>query len=260
MLKAIPKAIVKTFNRFTLDGVAIVGLTLFFFISLSLLLYAAGMSFSEGIKDTFTAFMGVLAAIATLWAAHSASLSAKAARDSADQWKNQMVFEKRISAGLEVVAAMHRWRHTINVARYTSLKDLKDTTTGDHVPDRNVERLRDLVKSEVAKIENVFSNLSTQIDCARILGVYDEESELAIKRAHSEYHEALLNVDLNLQGAANNHFRNPKYIASAKIVCYEAGKEQNFDNTLLDSWRDFEIRYKAQLVKMGGEGFQISGG
>jgi|GEM_PF-3096329 len=258
MLKAIPKAIGKTFNRFTLDGVAIVGLTLFFFISLSLLLYAAGMSLSEGIKDTFTAFMGVLAAIATLWAAHSASLSAKAARDSADQWKNQMVFEKRISAGLELISAMHEWRHLINLARWTSLEDLKYTVLGERVSPELVSRLQTTVKSEIKIINTAYSNLATKSDLARILGLYDEESELRIKALHQKFYKSLLTVDKYISSSNPSALVSTRYSSDVLIASYHAGKDGSYDSELLEAWRDFEIRYRAQLVKMGGEGFDMS--
>jgi hypothetical protein len=227
------------------SGVAL--LLIFVIFSIAVLIYVSDLG-----ADGASLFINTLIAIGTATAAIMAGKSARAARDSADRWKEQKHYERELDAALEALFRFNEWRNTVNQLRVGFGGRLSSYILEDFLEGSEKTLFHKQIIGELHKLIETSTRMRSEIDKARILGIYEHESVQDVLKLDSEITKAmqvlehkiltdgLLDIDLD---------EIVRTISSCE-------KPDDFGGRLHGAWMNFELRYKAIIKARGGNSFQ----
>ena len=191
-------------------------------------------------------FISTITALATATAAWMAARSAKAASESANQWKEQKHYDRELDAIIEVLISFSEWRNTLNQIRQNVASTPIKVTPISAASRGSCWGLQDLdLPENLIQHLKASTRFRTAVDQARILGTYEELAVNDVYRLDKLFTNALqrLNIVRSDYTAFNNS--DLKHIA---VLDPRRGND-SFGNQLHGSWINFELRYQDLLLK-----------
>jgi hypothetical protein len=156
----------------------------------------------EKIPFDVSAFLGVIftgiAALATAYAALSASRSARVAEQSASTWKKQMQLDVELSEAKKLKIALNAWqRHFTHEAEKYSGEDL--LRIGELLQIQNKDNLINQLQRYISKYEELWGELEQSFDNASFI-VNDFEERLRLRRLSYTHSKGCYELMFYLQG------------------------------------------------------------
>lgn len=139
-------------------------------------------------KDGLITATQICIALATSWAAFAAMKSAKAARDSADQWRIQKKYDLEVDALLNAILAVEHWKDVLREGRSihnppTAINLISVFTTQSEIRCQRHEKKHDDIAAAWIKAKQA-------INKANHLGFYEESSVIDLIKVQKKYTEA----------------------------------------------------------------------
>ncbi|MBL4798098.1 MAG: hypothetical protein JKY50_11835 [Oleispira sp.] len=136
-------------------------------------------------KDGLITTTQICIALATAWAAFAAMKSAKAARDSADQWRSQKKYDLEVDALLNAILAVEHWKDLLRQGRdinnhQDANKLISIFTNQSDIRCQRHEKKHDDIATAWIKAKQA-------INKANHLGFYEESSWIDLNKIHLKY-------------------------------------------------------------------------
>lgn len=191
-------------------------------------------------------FISTITALATATAAWMAARSAKAARDSANQWKEQKHYDRELDAIIEVLISFSEWRNTLHQIRQhagsTPIKVARGTEAGrGYCRGLNSLGLPDYLNKHL----RTSTRLRTAIDQARILGTYEDIVVKQVQQLDGQFTSALQR--LNSLNSDTSSFQDSD--VGHINVLRQRRTDDSFGNSLQGTSMNFERCYQGLLNK-----------
>lgn len=221
-----------------------IALSLFILCTLGALLYFSGLG-----EFAANLFVSTITALATATAAWMAAESARAARQAADQWKEQKHYERELDAIIEVLTTFSEWRNNLIqhrqgigalIAERLSSKSQLAGVRYSYITDLDIS-------GALQKHLEVSNRLRNAVDKARTLGIYEQEAVVDVYRLDYQFTQALQRFRQIQLTDEITTVQDRKHLS----VIFDKPQFDEYGNALNGSWMNFELRYQQHLKVKG---------
>lgn len=136
-------------------------------------------------KDGLITTTQICIALATAWAAFAAMKSAKAARDSADQWRNQKKYDLEVDALLNAILAIEHWKDVLRAGRSIHNPQSAEKLISIFLNQSDIRCQRHEKKHDDIAI--AWIKAKQEINKANHLGFYEESSVIELNKINREF-------------------------------------------------------------------------
>lgn len=183
-------------------------------------------------------FVNILIALGTISAATFTALAARAARDSADQWREQKKYDLEVNSLLEALQAVRHWSDTLMAGRSIINPQSPNQLISFFVNQSPIRCARHEKKHD--EINNAWINARAAINKAEHLGFYEESCVLDLCRFNKIFNEA----SSSTLYAMHHPNQNKSHYNSEKVAIAFQTNQDTFETKYLHSITNFIQRYK----------------
>lgn len=183
-------------------------------------------------------FVNILIALGTGSAAIFTALAAKAARDSADQWREQKKYDLEVNSVLEALQAVNHWSDMLTEGRH--IQSPSD-------PNKLISVFVNQPKNRCARYEkrhdaitDAWIKARSAINKAHHLGFYEESSVIELYKINEKYRNASSATLYAMHEADQN---NSLYSSESVAIAFQT-KQDEFESTYRFTIVNFILRYK----------------
>jgi hypothetical protein len=189
-------------------------------------------------------FVNILIALGTGSAAIFTARAAKAARDSADQWREQKRYDLEVNSLLEALMAVNHWSDMLIRGRY--IQNPSDVSKLISIFVNQSENRCIRYEKRHDAISDAWIKAKAAINKASHLGFYEEASVIDLCIINEEYSNASSATLYAMhKPQQNSSFYNPESVSIAFKT-----KQDTFESTYLLTTANFILRYKDYYKKL----------